>query len=332
MSLTKRVELYKSLPLSTPFSIHIFPTYKCNFKCTYCIQALSKEEMETKGFKKDVMDFEVYKKAMDDIKEYDTKLKALIFAGHGEPLTHPRIVDMIQYAKDNDVANRVEITTNGVLLNKKMADGLIEAGVDRLKISIQGTSTEKYKNIAKFNIDYKEFLDNLKYFHENKKHTEVYIKIIDIALDSAEDKIKFQNMFKNVATYVDIEYAIPFINEIDHSNMKDSFDKCKQGHFRQISKICSMPFYMQVIAPNGDILPCCSTDIPIVLGNVNSDSLKSIWDSKKNNKFLLKMLEDKNSNPICRRCSVPEYGLQEGDYLDKYKDELMNKYKNYGNK
>src|SRR5574344_1450806 len=146
--LPKRVELYKQLPLITPFAVHIFPTYKCNFKCNYCIQAMSYFELEKKGFKKDVMSFDTYKKAIDDIKQYDDKLKALIFAGHGEPLLHKDIVAMVKYAKEKDIANRIEITTNGVLLKKEISDGLIDAGLDRLKISIQGTTKEKYQDIA----------------------------------------------------------------------------------------------------------------------------------------------------------------------------------------
>lgn len=321
----KREALHKRLPLATPFSVHIFPTYKCNFKCSYCIHALSNEVLIDKGFSKDVMKFELYTKTIDDIGEYKDKLKALIFAGHGEPLMHPNIVDMVKYAKDKKITDRVEITTNGVLLNKKMSDGLIEAGVDRLKISIQGTTEKKYKDISKFKLDYEEFLKNLNYFHENKQHTEVYIKIIDIALDNKEDEIKFRNVFEKISTYVDIEYAIPFVNEIDHSVIKENFDKCKQGHSIH-SEVCSMPFYMQVVDPNGNILPCCSTDIPIILGNVKNISLKESWESNKTNNFLRTMLKDKNLNSVCSTCSVPQYGLQPGDYLDDHKEELLKEY------
>jgi len=320
-----RVDLYKQLPLETPFSIHVFPTYKCNFKCSYCIQAITKDEMQRKGFRKEDMSFETYKNAIDQISEYDDKIKALIFAGHGEPLMNPYISDMVAYAKENEIAERVEITTNGSLLTPKMSDKLISAGVDRLKISIQGTNEKKYQDIAKYKIDYERFLMNLEYFHKNKKHTEVYIKIIDIALDGKDDEKKFREMFEDRCSYIDIEFAIPFVKEIKKNAYNKEFDRCKQGNFNK-SRICSMPFYMQVIAPNGDILPCCSTDIPIVLGNVNKNTLKKAWKSKKQNSFLKLMLENKNLNTACKTCAVPEFGLQEGDYLDEKRDELIKKY------
>lgn len=323
--IVKRTKLHQQLPLVSPFSIHIFPTYKCNFKCNYCIHGMTKVELEAKNFKKEHMSFDTYKKVIDQAKEYTEPLKALIFAGHGEPLMNPNIAQMVAYAKKNDIAQRVEITTNGSLLTPKLSDELIHAGIDRLKISIQGTSTKKYQDIAKYNINFEKFLSNLEYFHQHKKHTEVYIKIIDIALEDKADEEKFKIMFQDKCNYLDIEYAIPFVKEIKQTIYNKEFDRCKQGHFEK-SNICSMPFYMQVIAPNGDILPCCSTDIPIVLGNIHETTLKKIWDGQKLNCFLQLMLKDRAKNHICKLCSVPEFGLQEGDYLDDYADNLLQKY------
>lgn len=321
----KRIELHKQLPLKTPMSVHIFPSYKCNFSCSYCIHAMSTEELKLKEFKKENMSFNTYKNAIDGISKYDEKLKALIFAGHGEPLIHPDIAKMVQYAKERNISERIEITTNASLLTKKMSDDLIKAGVDRLKISIQGTNKEKYLDIAKYKIDYEKFLTNLSYFYKNKIDTHMYIKIVDIALKDEEDAKKFKKMFGSICDHVDIEYVIPFVTDLDHSQIKEEFNHCKQGH-KKHSNICSMPFYMQVIAPNGNILPCCSVDIPIVLGNVNISSVKDIWESKKQNAFLTMMLKNKNSNPTCKSCSVPKYGLQEGDYLDNERKSLLKKY------
>jgi radical SAM protein with 4Fe4S-binding SPASM domain len=283
------------------------------------LHSLSAGALQKKGFKKTIMSFSTYKKTINDIKAYNRKIKALIFAGHGEPLLHKDICEMVYYAKKNDIAERVEITTNGSLLNKKMVDGLIDAGLDRIKISIQGTTAQKYRDVAGYDLDYVGFLSNLRYFHQNKKHTEVYIKIIDLALDGQDDADRFRVMFQPVADEVNIEYAIPFVKEL---NTRDKeFERCKQGH-RRSSDICAMPFYMQVVAPNGDVLPCCSTDIPVVLGNIENESLKEIWNSKTQYDFLKTMLSHRSANPVCKICCVPQLGLQNGDYLDDYRDEL----------
>lgn len=271
------------------------------------------------------MTMETFERIVEGLLDYPKRIKAIIFAGHGEPLTHKSIHLMVKMLKEANVSERVEITTNGTLLTREMTDSLVTAGLDRLKISIQGTTPDQYMKIAGYDIDYDQFLSNLAYLYKNKESIEVYIKAIDTSLTSDADHARFQALFSPVSDYLDVEYLIPFVQQIDHSSLKSSFDKCKQGHMIS-SSICSMPFYMQVIAPNGDILPCCSVDIPLVTGNVNTIKLTDAWKSVTLRRFQLSMLKDRAGNPVCRGCSVPTHGLQPGDYLDDHRDRLAEIY------
>jgi len=326
--LTKRVELYKKLPLRTPFSIHIFPSYFCNFKCSYCLQSLSDLQLKNKHFSKQYMSLDIYKKAIDDIEQFGSKVKALIFAGHGEPLMHKNIAEMVSYAKKNNIAERIEIVTNGALLTKTLSDQLIEAGLDRLRISIQGINSKIYSNVIGKKFDYEELVKRITYFYKNKTDTEVYCKIIDIALQANGDKDIFMNTFSPISDEAAVEYAIPFVNEIDLSKQKNNFENSKQGNPVINAQVCSMPFYMLVVAPNGDVLPCCSTDIPIVYGNVKNQSLLEIWNSKIRMDFCkVQLLKERYRYKSCAECSVPKYGLQSGDYLDSHASDLISYYK-----
>ncbi len=322
---TERVELYKQLPLDTPFSVHIFPSFYCNFKCNYCLHSLSEEKLNEMNFHKQFMSMEVFKKSVDDIAEFNRKIKALIFAGHGEPLLNKDIIQMVRYAKEKNVADRVEIVTNGSLLTHELSDLLIEAGLDRLRVSLQGITSKKYKDISDVNVNIDLLIENLEYFCKKKKSTEVYVKIMDISMDSESDFDKFKNMVKDACDISAIEYAIPFVNEIDYSQVGDLSDKCKQGNSGQ-SQICSMPFYMMVIYPDGGVAPCCSTTLPLSYGNVMEKSLKDIWTSKMLGDFLIRQLGGVKDIQICSQCTVPGFGLQSGDYLDNAKDELIRKY------
>lgn len=322
---TKRVNLYEQLPLKTPFSLHIFPSFYCNFKCSYCLHSLSDDKLDEMRFKKQMMGFDVYKKAIDDLPEFDGRLRALIFAGHGEPLLNKDIAKMVAYAKEKQVAERIEIVTNGSLLTHKMSDSLIEAGLDRLRVSLQGITSEKYKEISCVDIDINDIKEKLEYFCSKKTNTEVYVKIMDISMDSPDDLPKFKDMFKNASDIAAVEYAIPFVDEVDYSQFGELSHKCKQGNTGR-SEICSMPFYMMVLYPDGTVAPCCSTTLPVRYKNVMEFSLKEIWDSKQRNLFLKKQLGGVDMIGVCKECSVPAYGLQEGDYLDDYKDELIKKY------
>lgn len=318
-----RMNLHEQLPLSSPLSIHIFSSFYCNFKCRYCLHSLDTDDLQEMGFQKQFMEFQVYQKAIDDIASHHWHLKALIFAGHGEPLLHPDIAAMVAYAKERKISDRIEVVTNGSLLTHSLSDALIAAGLDRLRISLQGVSADQYKEMSGIDIDFAKFIEQLQYFYEHKTETEVYIKVIDLALKNPGDAERFEALCRGASDLHAIEYAIPFVQEIDLGELSGN---CKQGNCHS-SRICSMPFYMMALYPNGDVLPCCSTKPPL-LGNILQDNLKKIWESRERNNFLIQQLNGAKTIPVCSACSVPQFGLQEGDYLDGYEDELISVYQN----
>jgi len=325
MPVPERVELYRILPLDTPLSLHVFPIHRCNFRCTYCLHSLPGETLQSMGFKKEILPFSVFQRAIDDMRTFSKPLKSLIFAGHGEPLLHPDIARMVAYAKEKQVAERVEIVTNGSLLTNDLSDDLISAGLDRLRISVQGVNADIYHMVAGVKIDLNQYISNIRYFYENKNNTDVYIKIIDMALKSDEDEKRFYQLFKSVSDTAAIEYTIPFVNEIDLSE-KTPLKRAKQGHMPQEVQICPMPFYQMVLLPSGNITGCCAVKPPVVYGSVENASLKDMWENNIRSDFIFTQLTNRWKNSVCRECSVPMYGLQTGDYLDPYKQLLLERY------
>lgn len=318
----QRTALHEKLPLNEPFSLHIYPSFFCNFKCAYCLHSLDPGTLKQKGFQRQFMDFPVYRKAIDDAAAQGWHLKAIIFAGHGEPLLHRQIADMVAYAKEMKIADRIEIVTNGSLLTSELSDALIAAGLDRLRISLQGVSAEAYQETSGVSIDFEQFVEQIRYFCRKKTVTDVHIKIIDVAMTGTGDKERFEQIFQPIADTVAIEYAIPFVPEIhlDHLSGKN-----KQGCAVHAAT-CSMPFYMLTVYPDGDVLPCCSTEVPEVFGNIMETNLGRIWTSKKRMEFLLRQLDGVMSMPVCCRCSVPALGLQEGDSLEGHQEKLKPAY------
>lgn len=323
-----RQRLENKLPLDSPFSVHIFPSYYCNFKCGYCIHSLPEETLKSNGFKRQFMNLDVCFKAIDDIAQFPYQLKALIFAGHGEPLVHKDISKMVAYAKKLKVAERIEIVTNGYLLTSELSDKLIEANLDRLKVSIQGLSAEKYKEISGVDINFNTLIENLRYFYEHKKSTTVYIKIVDASLDQKEDENKFYELFDGMCDEIAVEYIVPLAQEIDHSKYGTDFTKSKEGYDVCKVSVCQFPFFMMVVTPNGDVLPCCSTTIPYVSGNIKKKSLVEIWNSAELRAFYLMHLEGKrNCNAVCKKCNRPDYGMQDGDNIDSSAERLIKLYR-----
>lgn len=326
----QRTRLADVLPLDTPYVVQIFPVYACNFKCNYCIFPIEKANRHFISDKV-VMDFDLYKKCIDDISEFPDKLKVLRFVGIGEPLIHKKIAGMIEYAVANDVSNIYELLTNGLLLTPKMSDSLISAGLSRLVVSLQGTTREKYKEVCGTNIDFHNFIENLRYFYNNKCHTKVYIKIIDCALDNEDDEQRFYDMFGNVCDTMAIEHAVPIHAGVDYENVlkEKDIEVTQFGLPLSEVRVCPQPFFTLQINPDGKIVPCYSFEYPGIMGDANIQSVTQIWNGYHFQQFRRRMLaETKNNNDVCANCNIIKYRVFSEDDLNKDAERLI-KFYNY---
>lgn len=320
----ERTMLSKVIPLDTPYTITFFPIYACNFKCNYCIHSLS--ELKKKNLSdKIAMDFKLYKKCIDDISIFPQKIRVIHFIGYGEPLLHKDIAKMVEYAVKKNVADKVDIVTNGVLLNDKLSNDLIDAGLSSLRISVQGVSAEKYYEISGTKIDFQKFVDNIRYFYERRGNTKLHIKAIDnIVQDS--DKEKFFDIFGEICDTIALEQLVPVVKDVEYSgdSIKNNFNKNTLGNDITSSEICPQPFYFMQINPDGKCVPCCNSDFPIILGDCNSNALSDIWNSKEYNDFRkLQLMKSKNLNPVCSKCQQYKYSMFSEEVLDNDADKLI---------
>lgn len=324
----ERTPLGKVLPLKMPYLIQIFPVYACNFRCGYCIHSLDKKQH---GYISDevFMPMKRYKKIIDDIKQTGRKIKMLRFAAIGEPLLHPQISEMVEYAKKADIADSIDIVTNGALLTHELSDKLVQAGLSRLRISIEGLSSEDYLKNSAAKIDYENFVENIRYFYEHCGETRMYIKIIDYMVQKKEEQDLFYNTFSSITHEIAIEHLTPTIHEIDYDRLSGGMktDKPQNGEKLLASGICPQPFYMMQFNPDGNVVPCCSMKYPCVLGNADENTMEEIWNGRKYNDFRRKMLKGTDSaGQICSECNLYLYDMHPEDRLDEYADEIYNKY------
>ncbi len=325
----KRTRLAEVLPLDTPFVIQIFPIYACNFKCNYCIFQLDKAK---RGFISDkiVMDFDLYKKCIDDIAMFPNKVKVLRFVGIGEPLLHKNIADMVEYAVSKNIANTVEMLTNASLLTPEMSDSLISAGLSRLVVSVQGTTKEKYQEVCEVDINFENFIENLRYFFKNKGRAQVYIKIIDCALDGKDDEQKFYEIFGGICDTMAIEHTVPIHSGIDYGKVLKGKDMSVTQFGLPVSEvqICPQPFFTLQINPDGKVVPCYSFEYPGIMGDCNNQSVSEIWNGKQFQHFRRMMLDGvKNVSEVCANCNIIKYRLFPEDVLNNDVERLKKFYK-----
>lgn len=323
-----RNKLEEVIPLSTPYSIAIDPSNLCNFKCNFCAIQTSNKFVK---YKKQIMSIELFKKIIDDISNFPEKLKVLRISGQGEPLINQNISEMITYAKQKDVAEYIEIVTNGSLLSSQLNRRLIESGLDRIRISIEAVDEEGYKEITGVKINLNKFLENIKDLYENKGNCEIYIKIVDISVKSEKDKMKFYELFGNICDKIFIDNVIPLWSDFEEMKVDKSLlenDKGVHGQTIQQVKICPYIFYNFIINPDGQITACCADwKRKLILGDASKTSVIDIWNGDVLRNFWVDMLKgNKDKYEMCSKCVLPSVDCN--DNIDNYADDILKNIQN----
>ena len=312
----ERVPLKEVIPLEMPFSVYIYPTNYCNFHCSYCAHSLGADGFrKAYGFAPENMTMDTYRKAIDQLSEFPGRLKTLSLTGQGEPLLHPELPEMIAYARHRQVSERIEFMSNGALLREGLSQALIDAGLDCIRISLQGLSAEKYEQVCGAKLDFDAFLDQLAWLYRHKKQTEVFVKILDIALDPGEEE-RFYQLFSPIADRVYIEQCRPVYDGVA-STEQIPVSADRYGRVHAPRRVCPLCFFMLGIFPNGDVYPCETIYRPAYLGNVHSGDLVQMWEGEPLRAFRRFQLEGRRyENPSCAKCCAPDDVSHPEDELD----------------
>ena len=118
-----------------PVSVSFEPTTSCNLRCPECPSGLRQFSRPTGMLQNDF-----FKRTIDDIHK---ELLYLIFYFQGEPFLNPDFLDMIKYASDKKIYTAT--STNAHYLTDDVAKKTVESGLDRLIISIDGTTQDVYQ-------------------------------------------------------------------------------------------------------------------------------------------------------------------------------------------
>ena len=321
-----RVPLREVVPLDTPFSVYIFPTTFCNFKCVYCVHSLDHKSMQKKyNFEPQTMSMDTYLKIIEQLKDFPRRLKLLSLTGHGEPMINKNLPEMVQLAKQSDVTERIEIISNASLLTHDIADSLIAAGLDGLRVSLQGMNAKKYKDICGWTLDFEELLKSLRYFYDRRNNCELFVKVIDVALDKGEEA-EFYRIFDAMSDRMHVERCRDVYNGVEFTENMREDTLGRWGNVHEPFEICPLSFFQLGIFPDGDVEPCDTIYKPIVLGNVHSETLKSMYTSEKLRQFQVEQLKNKRyQNPKCAICTAPDDVSLPIDRLDDAIDDILSR-------
>src|ERR1700761_944896 len=125
----------KPIQWGYPISVSFEPTTSCNLRCPECPSGMRAFTRPTGMLKKDF-----FRQTIDDIYK---ELLYLIFYFQGEPFLNPDFLEMVKYAHEKGIYTAT--STNAHYLTDEKAKRVVESGLDRLIISIDGTTQDVYK-------------------------------------------------------------------------------------------------------------------------------------------------------------------------------------------
>jgi radical SAM protein with 4Fe4S-binding SPASM domain len=250
---------------------------------------------EKKGF----MDLELYKKIIDEISVY---AHDICLSHRGEPLMHPDIFEMIEYAKKKKLY--VRLHTNATLLTEEKSCKLLESGLDLISFSFDGYDKETYERI-RVNANFDETLNNianlLKLKRERKKKNPYTIlEVIEFPEYAQEMNHAKRKKFEMTLNSMHIDEFI--IKKLHNWGGDYSLktEKKKSENFLP----CTFPWYASVILWDGTVVPCPQDFFGCYqVGNVSDIMLSELWNNDKMSSLRRKMVnKDIHDLKTCISC------------------------------
>lgn len=322
IDLENRTKLETVIPLSVPFIINVDPADICNFQCKFCPTGSKELMKETPGRNHGIMNFELYKKIIDDIREFEKPIKVLRLYKDGEPLLNPRLADMIRYAKEKRCAERIDTTTNAVLLTPQKNMEIVEAGLDRINISIEGIDAKQYWEFCKSRIDFEKLVENIRHLYENKKQCEIIVKINGDIL-TEEDKERFYEIFGDIADGVYVEHIMSCWPEFEIKGVEPNKEFGIYGQKIKEVQVCPYVFYSFSINSDGSASACfLDWSRKLIIGDVKTESVKDIWLGQRLKEYQkMFLMKKRKTHSVCGNCGQMSHG--QPDDIDQYADRLL---------
>ncbi len=289
-----------------PQFISIEPANICNLRCPECPVGMRLYNPQSEKIKIDLV-----KKIFREISSY-TIHSILYF--QGEPLLNNKFVEIVKIAHQHNLLTST--STNAQLIDRQLAKYLVESKLDRLIVSIDGTTQETYETYrvgGKLNKAI-EAVENIVFWKKRLNKPHPFVEIQFLVLKSNEHQIKeIKSLTKSLsadkltlksAQLYDFENGNPQLTTIYRYAR---YQKQKDGKYHIKSKQknrCKRLWKGAVINAKGEILPCCfDKDSSFVFGNLNTQTLLKSWHSKSSYQFRKKILSNRKQFEMCRNCS-----------------------------
>lgn len=289
-----------------PTSISIEPTTSCNLRCPECPSGLRSFTRPT-----GMLSTDLYKKVIDELAP---SLSYLIFYFQGEPYLHPQLLDMIGYASKKNIYTAT--STNAHFLTDDAARKTVESGLDRIIISIDGTSQDTYESyriggrLSRVIEGTSNIVKWKKALKSRTPHTIFQFLVV------RQNESQIEQVYKLAKELGVDEVALKTAQIYDFKNGSDlipinekysRYQKTEDGSYaikNQLLNHCWKMWHSCVITWDGKVVPCCfDKDAQFVLGDLTQNSFKEVWESKAYTNFRESLLRSRSEIDMCRNCT-----------------------------
>ncbi|HYH16415.1 MAG TPA: radical SAM/SPASM domain-containing protein [Flavisolibacter sp.] len=297
----------KSIQWGMPISISFEPTTSCNLRCPECPSGLRAFSRPTGMLRKDFF--------RETIDQLEKELSYLVFYFQGEPYLNPEFLNMVQYASSKKIYTAT--STNAHYLTEANARKTVESGLDRLIISIDGTTQETYQQYrvgGKLDKVLEGARNIVKWKKELKSKTPFIIFQFLVVRHNEHQIEEVKQLAKEIGVDdVWLKTAQVYDFENDPNNLipvNNKYSRYKQGKDGKMQfkgnnqNHCWRLWHDPVITWDGAVVPCCfDKDAQHKLGSLQQQSFKELWRSGVYNQFRHQVLQSRQNIDICANCS-----------------------------
>jgi radical SAM protein with 4Fe4S-binding SPASM domain len=289
-----------------PFSMSFEPTTACNLGCPECPSGLRSFTRPTGK-----MDPAFFRNTLDQVA--DTLMYG-IFYFQGEPYLHPQFTEIVEYAASKKIYTIT--STNAHFLDDEHAKKTVESGLDRLIISLDGTTQKVYESYRR-NGQMEKVIEGAhrivewkKKLNSKKPYVLFQFLVVRPNEDQMEDVKKLAReigvngvLFKSAQLY---DYKNG--NELMPLNPKYSrYKQLSDGTFEIKNKLdnyCWKMWHSNVITWDGKVIPCCfDKDAKYPMGDLQEQKFDMIWNGEPYENFRLALSRHRKNIDICKNCT-----------------------------
>jgi radical SAM protein with 4Fe4S-binding SPASM domain len=268
---------------------------------------------------------------VENLERYRKKIEGVSLCGIGEPFMHKSFWEDLSFLRKSFVDMKLEIITNGVLLDEGKIINLLRFSISKISVSLDAFNEKSYYELKGENYFHK-VVDNIAVLLREATHLNTIVQI-NVLYNGSNNKdiedclVYFnQHLSPKDAVYVrrvkslggqvavhvtkdDVVRMFEQIRNKDNDVSKLLIDKASYHNSQRLP--CHQINFFVMILQNGDVVPCCiDFNGGMAMGNVKEKNLYDIWFSPAYVKFRKDMKQlDFGEYPLCRNCEEWEMGL-----------------------